>query len=298
MIQKINPSELQGPQLHKFLLGTIAPRPISFVSTIDKNGSANLSPFSFFNVFGVNPTTLIFSPSRRGRDNTTKHTLQNILEVPEVVINVVSYDMVQQASLSSTEYPKGVNEFIKAGFTPLPSETIRPFRVKESPVQFECIVREVIETSKLGGSANLVICEIKMIHVHEEILDEHGLAIPDKIRLVGRYSGNYYVKAFGSSLFEVEKPLTKLGMGIDRLPEKIRLSRMLTGNNLGQLGNVEKMPDSEQIQKIKTDAEAAVLFDTLGDDPIHLEHEIHTLAKLWLDKGRAEDALCLLMLAG
>jgi flavin reductase (DIM6/NTAB) family NADH-FMN oxidoreductase RutF len=298
MIQKINPTELQGPQLHKFLLGTIAPRPIAFVSTIDKDGKPNLSPFSFFNAFGINPTTLIFSPSRRGRDNTTKHTFQNILEVPEVVINVVNYDMVQQASLSSTEYPKGVNEFIKAGFTPLPSETIKPFRVKESPVQYECIVREVIETSKLGGSANLVICEIQQIHVHDNILDDQGLPDPNKIKLVGRHAGDYYVKAFGDSLFEVEKPLTKLGMGIDALPEKIRLSRMLTGNNLGQLGNVEKMPDPDQIQTIKTDAEAAVLLDTLSDDPIHLEHEIHTLAKQWLDKGRVEDALSLLMLAG
>jgi flavin reductase (DIM6/NTAB) family NADH-FMN oxidoreductase RutF len=296
MIRTLNPTEMPDVQLHKFLLSSVAPRPIAFASTIDSAGNPNLSPFSFFNAFGVNPTTLIFSPSRRGRDGTTKHTYENIKEVPEVVINMVSYDMVHQASLASSEYPKGVNEFIKAGFTPLPSETIRPFRVKESPVQFECAVRQVIETGDGPGAANLVICEIKMIHVREDILDKSGLPVPDKIRLVGRHAGDYYVKAFGESLFEVEKPLAKIGIGIDALPEKIRYSSVLTGNHLGQLGNIEKLPDKEEILKIKNSPEVAGLLEKAGADAAHLEHLIHETARTWIDSGRVGDALALLMI--
>jgi len=295
MIKKISPEELDGAQLHKFLLGSIAPRPIAFVSSIDKAGNPNLSPFSFFNAFGINPTTLIFSPSRRGRDNTTKHTYQNVKEVPEVVINMVNYEMVQQASLASTEYPKGVNEFIKAGLTPLPSLTVRPFRVKESPVQLECSVREVIETSDRGGAANLVICEVKMIHVHERVLGEDGLPQPNEMRLVGRHAGDYYVKAFGESLFEVEKPLARLGIGIDNLPEKIKFSKVLTGNHLGQLGNIEALPDTFSIEKVKKDQEVNALLSELSDNAIHLEQEVQLLAIKWLDAGRVLDALALLM---
>lgn len=290
----MNPREMEIPHLHKFLLGTIAPRPIAFASTIDKDGNPNLAPFSFFNAFGVNPTTLIFSPSRRGRNNTTKHTYENIKEVPEVVINVVNFDIVQQTSLASTEYPRGINEFIKAGFTPLPSETIRPFRVKESPVQYECVVREVIETGDQGGAANLVVCEIKMIHYHQNILDDAGLPDPNEIKLVGRHGGDYYVKAFGESLFEVEKPLTKMGMGIDKLPDRIKYSKILTGNHLGQLGNIETLPDSSLIEKIKNDKEVAVIRQVLDNDIMRLEQELQELARTWIDKGRTRDALALL----
>jgi flavin reductase (DIM6/NTAB) family NADH-FMN oxidoreductase RutF len=296
MIKTLNPSEMKGVELHKFLLSSIAPRPIAFASTIDSAGNPNLSPFSFFNAFGVNPTTLIFSPSRRGRDGTTKHTYENIKEVPEVVINMVNYEMVHQASLASTEFPKGVNEFIKAGFTPLPSETIRPFRVKESPVQFECAVRQVIETGDGPGAANLVICEIKRIHVREDILDQNGLPAPEKIRLVGRHAGDYYVKAFGESLFEVEKPLAKIGIGIDALPENIRFSSVLTGNHLGQLGNVEKLPDEEEILRIKNSDEVAALLEQAGADAAQLEHQIHETARTWIDNGRVGDALALLLM--
>lgn len=295
MIKKISPGELAGSHLHKFILGSVAPRPIAFVSTIDRDGNPNLSPFSFFNVFGINPTTLIFSPSRRGRDNSTKHTYQNVKEIPEAVINVVNYDMVQQASLSSTEYPKGVNEFVKAGLTPLPSETIRPFRVKESPVQLECKVREVIETSDKGGSANLVICEITMIHVHDDVLGEDGFPHPDKIKLVGRHAGDYYVKAFGDALFEVEKPLAKMGIGIDKLPEKIKFSKVLTGNHLGQLGNIEFLPDIDSIHKVKKDQDVNALFNKHSGNVIQLDQELHLLAIKWLDAGRVGDALSLLM---
>jgi len=296
MIKKISPHEMEKPRLHKFILGSVAPRPIAFASTVDKEGNPNLSPFSFFNAFGVNPTTLIFSPSRRGRDNTTKHTYENIKEVPEVVINMVNYEMVHQASLASTEYPRGVNEFIKAGFTPLPSETIRPFRVKESPVQFECRVREVLETGDQGGAANLVICEINLIHYHEDILGENGLPHPEKIRLVGRHGGDYYTKAFGESLFEVEKPLARLGVGIDSLPENIKFSKVLTGNDLGRLGNVEKLPDPERIAEISKIKEVSALLSELKNDTIHMEEELQLMAKKWLDAGRVEDAFSLLMI--
>jgi len=295
-LKSIAPSTMSNQQLHKLLLASIAPRPIAFVSTVDSKGNPNLSPFSFFNAFGVNPSTLIFSPSRRGRDNTTKHTYENIKEVPEAVINVVNYEMVHQASLASTEYPKGVNEFEKAGFTPVPSEMIRPPRVKESPVQFECKVRQVIETGDGGGAANLVICEIVMIHVNEEILDKNGLPDPDKIRLVGRHSGDYYVKAFGKSLFEVEKPLTKIGIGIDKLPVHVRLSNILTGNDLGQLGNLEKLPDENDLQRIKNEPLIAILLEELANDPETLAEELHMLAKGWIENGRIADALCVLML--
>jgi flavin reductase (DIM6/NTAB) family NADH-FMN oxidoreductase RutF len=295
MIRKIDPLSIPKPQLHKFILGSVAPRPIAFASTIDSKGNPNLAPFSFFNAFGINPTTLIFSPSRRGRDNTTKHTYENIKEVSEVVINVVNYDMVHQASLASTEYPKGVNEFTKAGFTPLQSELIRPFRVKESPVQFECKVREVIETGTEGGAANLVICEILMIHVHERILDENNLPDPNKIRLVGRCSGDYYVKAYGKSLFEIEKPLARLGIGIDSLPDKIKFSKILTGNHLGQLGNVENMPTAKEVGKIMQHPVVNNLIQELKDNPDRFKHEIQLLAQKWLDDGKVMDAFALLM---
>ncbi|NOU48503.1 MAG: flavin reductase family protein, partial [Bacteroidales bacterium] len=210
MIQ-FNPQTLDQQRLHRILLGSIAPRPIAFASTVDSNGIPNLSPFSCFNFFGVNPTTLIFSPSRRGRDNTTKHTFENLLEVPEVVINMVSFDIVQQMSLASTEYPKGVNEFIKAGLTPVKSEKIRPFRVKESPVQFECKVRQIIETGNGAGAANLIICEIVLMHISENVLDAKGEIDVDKIDLVGRMGGDYYVRTSGNSKFTVPKPLLRLG---------------------------------------------------------------------------------------
>jgi len=296
MIKSIDPNSLSTAYLHRLILGSVAPRPIAFASTVDKEGHPNLSPFSFFNAFGVNPTTLIFSPSRRGRDNTTKHTYQNIKEVPEVVINVVSYEMVQQASLASSDYPKGVNEFEKSGFTPLPSVTIRPFRVKESPVQFECKVRQIIETGEGGGAANLVICEISLIHVHSGILDENGIPDPNKIRLVGRHTGNYYVKAYGESLFIVEKPAGQPGMGIDRLPAHIRNSKILTGNNLGLLGNQENLPNDDEIARIKIVAEVKSLIGEMNCKEPHLQDELQLLAKKWLDEGRVKDAFCVLLI--
>ena len=240
--KSIDPKSLKIPELHGLLLGSIAPRPIAFASTIDKEGNVNLSPYSFFNVFGSNPPTLIFSPARRGRDNTVKHSYENVKEVAEVVINIANYPMVEQMSLSSTEYAKGVNEFVKAGFTEAKSEKVKPPRVAEAPVAFECIVKEVVETGQEGGAGNLVICEVVHLHVNEAILDEAGKIDPFKLDPIGRLGGNWYTRS-KQALFEVEKPLAKLGIGVDALPDTIKNSDVLTGNDLGKLGNVEAIPE-------------------------------------------------------
>lgn len=289
---RIVPGEIPHPKLNQYLLGSIAPRPIAFASTMDTRGNPNLSPFSFFNAFGYNPTTLIFSPSRRGRDNSTKNTFENAKRVPEVVINVVTYEMVNQVSLASTEYPTGVDEFVKAGFSKLPSELVRPFRVKESPVQMECRVRDIIETGSGGGAANLVICEILLMHVSEDILGDDGMIDQQKIRLVGRLGKDYYVKAFGDALFEVEKPLQRMGIGIDALPEKIRNSRVLTGNDLGQLGNVENLPGEDEIKSLSESPEIKELIETSSD----ISTELNRLALNYLHDGHAYEALKVLML--
>jgi flavin reductase (DIM6/NTAB) family NADH-FMN oxidoreductase RutF len=290
---KIIPGELPQPKLHQYMLGGVAPRPIAFASTIDNEGNPNLSPFSFYNAFGVNPTTLIFSPSRRGRDNTTKHTYENVKEVPEVVINAVTWPIVEQTSLASTEYPKNVNEFVKAGLTMVPSEYIKPFRVKESPVQIECRVREVIETGDQGGAANLVICEIVVMHIDEDILTGDGMIDPEKAMFVGRLGGNYYCKAFGDALFEVEKPLAKLGIGIDNLPKDIRESTVLTGNELGKLGNTEALPLSSELEEFKKQVWVKEWVEKRAKSYM----ENHEKAAELIRQGRAADALKLLMIS-
>lgn len=240
---KIIPGDIKTGKLHGYLLGAIAPRPICFASTIDENGNANLSPFSFFNVFGSNPATLIFSPARRVRDNTTKHTLQNAAETGEVVVNIVNYNIVQQMNLASCEYPKGVDEFTKSGLTPVKSEYVKPFRVKEAPAQLECKVKQIIETGEDGGAGNLIICEVVCMHLDDNVLDENGIIDPHKIDLVARMGANYYCRASGDAVFEVEKPNTELGIGIDNLPDFVKNSAVLTGNDLGILGNVTNIPD-------------------------------------------------------
>ncbi len=243
----ILPEEVSTSKLHGYLLGAIGPRPIAFVSTVDEKGRPNLSPFSFFNVFSANPPILIFSPARRVRDNTTKHTLQNVLLTKEVVINIVNYDMVQQMSLASTEYAKGENEFIKAGFTMMESDVVKPFRVAESPVQFECKVTKVEALGKEGGAGNLVFSEVVKIHIDSSILDENGGIDKYKIDQVARMGGNFYSRA-NEGLFEVPKPLSSLGIGVDSIPEHIRTSKVLTGNDLGLLGNIEKIPSSKEVR--------------------------------------------------
>ena len=229
----------------------ISPRPICFASTVDKDGNVNLSPFSFFNMMGQNPPICVFSPLRKMRDGSTKHTLENIWEHPECVINIVNYSMVQQQSLASVEYPKGINEFVKAGFTELPSELVKPPRVAESPIQFECKVREVISVTDQPGAANLVIAEIVRMHVQEDLLDEDDKVSPYDLDLVARMGGDYYCRVIPESIFEVEKPTRTIGLGIDKLPDEVKYSNYLSGNNLGQLGNVEKLPTDEMILNFK-----------------------------------------------
>jgi flavin reductase (DIM6/NTAB) family NADH-FMN oxidoreductase RutF len=289
---KITPGEIKTGELHSYLLGAVAPRPICFASTVDAAGRSNLSPFSFFNVFGSNPTTLIFSPARRVRDNTTKHTFENVCEVKEVVINVVNYAMVQQASLSSCEYPKGVDEFEKAGFTKLASEKIKPFRVAESPVQMECKVRDIIETGTEGGAANLIICEILLMHINDDVLNEKKQIDPHKIDLVARMGADFYCRASGAAVFEVAKPNTQLGIGVDALPESIRNSKILTGNDLGQLANVHEMP---VVSPAFDDDKLKDIIQYYSINPDDMDTELHRYAKELLGAGKVDEAWQILL---
>ncbi len=286
----IDPKEVSTAVLHSYLLGAVAPRPIAFASTIDIDGNPNLAPFSFFNVFSANPPIAIFSPARSGRTGNTKHTYENIKEVPEVVINMVNYDMVQQMSLASTEYPKGTNEFTKAGFTQLASQKVKPFRVKESPAQLECIVKQVIELGDKGGAGNLIICEVIMMHVDEKVLDENKQIDPNKIDLVARLGGNWYSRINGDALFEVAKPLQNLGIGIDQIPDYIRNSKVLTGNNLGQLGNIEKIPSEMDVITYKNSGAINEAFEMYGKNLDHLEDHLHHIAKGLLSNNKVPEA--------
>ncbi|MCB0700611.1 MAG: flavin reductase family protein [Chitinophagales bacterium] len=272
---KITPGEIKTGLLHGYLLSVVAPRPICFASTIDEDGNPNLSPFSFFNVFGSKPPILIFSPARRVRDNTTKHTLQNAERTKEVVINVVNYNIVQQMNLASCEYGEGVNEFVKSGLTPIESDMVKPFRVKESPAQLECRVKEVIHTGEEGGAGNLIICEVLCMHINDDVLDDDGKVDPHKIDLVARMGGNYYCRASGNSVFQVDKPNTELGIGVDQLPDIIKNSNILTGNDLGILGNCNRIPD---ITDISDDRLKVILKNNNGNDAAILK-EKHLYAK-------------------
>lgn len=289
-------SDLSPIQLQSYLQYAIAPRPICFASTIDAGGNVNLSPFSFFNMFSTNPPVCIFSPARRVRDNTTKHTLENVLEVKECVINIVDYAMVQQTSLASTEYAKGVNEFEKAGFSMLESHLVKPPRVAEAPVQLECVVNEVIALGNQHGAGNLVLAEIKLIHIKEEILDTEGKIDQEKIDLVARLGGDWYCRVTPESLFKVAKPLTTLGIGIDALPITVRRSMVLTGNDLGMLGNVEHLPTEDEIDAMRwTTAVKDILDATIGDET-NRERELHQLAHQFLNAGNVADALKVVLL--
>lgn len=285
----IDPKSISTAQLQGYLQSSVGPRPIAFASTVDGNGTPNLSPFSFFNVFSANPPILVFSPARRVRDNTTKHTLQNAESTGEVVINVVNYDMVQQTSLSSTEYPEGVNEFLKSGFTPIASDLVKPFRVKESPVQFECKVTQIIALGTEGGAGNLVVCEVVKLHISETVLDANGVIDQHKIDLVSRLGGNWYSRA-NAGLFEVEKPLNTLGIGVDAIPDFIKESDFFDGNDLGKLGNVEKIPTQEEIAIfVKENFEVKAVLS--ADD---LDKKFQK-AKEYLAKDRAIEAWKLLL---
>ncbi len=285
----IDPKEIPTPKLQGYLQSAVGPRPIAFASTLDRQGTPNLSPFSFFNVFSANPPILIFSPSRRVRDNTIKHTLINAELNREVVINVVNYAIVQQASLSSTEYADGVNEFDKAGLTMLPSDIVKPFRVKESPVQFECRVNDIIALGTGGGAGNLVICEVLKIHIDEAILDANGNIDQHKIDLVSRLGANWYSRS-NMGLFEVEKPLTTLGIGVDSIPQFIKDSTIFDGNDLGKLGNVESLPAEEEINIfVKEDFEVKAVLS--ADD----QDKQLRLAKEYLDNNQVQHAWKILL---
>lgn len=288
-MRSFDPKVLPVSKVHGLLLGSVGPRPIAFASTVDADGTPNLSPFSFFNVFSANPPILIFSPARRGRDNTTKHTYENAKLVPEVVINIVDYSMVHQMSLSSTEYERGVNEFEKAGFSMLKSETIKPFRVAEAPVQFECKVNQIIELGHEGGAGNLVICEVLRIHVREDLVNDQLQIDQTRIDTVARMGGNWYTRAHGAALFQVEKPLQEIGIGVDQIPADIRNSRILSGNDLGQLGNVKDLPNETDVNEYRL-TELSDLFVSLEDQPEALEQALHKRAKEYIEAGRVHDA--------
>ncbi|KAB2814102.1 flavin reductase family protein [Phaeocystidibacter luteus] len=286
---RIDPKEVETRVLHGHLLSAVSPRPIALASTVDKDGNVNLSPYSFFNVFSANPPVAIFSPARRVRDNTTKDTLANVKETGEVVINIVSYDMVQQTSLSSTEYGTEVNEFVKAGFTEAPSEMISAPRVAESPVQLECKVREVVSLGDHGGAGNLVICEVLLMHINEAVLGEDGKIDQHKIDTVGRLGKNWYVRASGDALFEVEKPLSTLGIGVDQIPKRIRDSYILSGNDLGKLGNVERLPLDAEIEEFSTHHRIQSIMSETTDG-LERRELLHHYAKELLEEGKVEKA--------
>ncbi|WP_369752628.1 flavin reductase family protein [Flavobacterium sp. WC2409] len=275
----IDPKSVGTAVLQGYLQGSVGPRPIAFASTIDENGNPNLSPFSFFNVFSANPPILVFSPARRVRDNSVKHTLINCEATKEVVINVVNFDMVQQTSLASTEYADGVNEFLKSGFTAIPSDLVKPFRVKESPVQFECKVIEIIALGTEGGAGNLILCEVIKLHIDEAILDENGAIDQHKIDLVSRLGGNWYSRS-NQGLFEVPKPLSTLGIGVDAIPNHLRNSVVFDGNDFGKLGNIEALPTTEEVSIfVKQNFSIKAVLSSDDQKNVHLE------AKKYLDEN-------------
>ena len=285
-------SQLTTVDKQYYLQQIVAPRPICFASTIDKEGHVNLSPFSFFNVFSSQPPIVIFSPARRVRDNTTKHTLENVQEVPEVVIHMVTEDMVQQQSLASCEYPRAVDEFYKAGFTPEPAHKVRPPMIKECKVKMECRVQEIKPLGSEGGAGNLVICEVLMLHIDDSLLDSQKKMDPRRLPLVARLGGDWYTVVNEQSLFQVVKPNMQLGMGIDALPAAIRNSRFFSGNDLGQLANFTRIPD---VDPAFDDAHLKQIIQYFSINPEEMEKELHLYAKERLQKGEAAAAWQILL---
>lgn len=285
----IDPKTLTTQKLQHYLQGAVGPRPIAFASTIDSDGNFNLAPFSFFNVFSSNPPVLVFSPARSGRTNTTKDTYNNVKLIPEVVINIVNHKIVHQMSLASSPYPPGTSEFVKAGFTPLLSEKVRPMRVAESPVQFECTVKQVIELGDQGGAGNLIICDVVHMHISEDVLDSNDMIDQLKIDLVARMGGNWYCRADKNSMFEIEKPITTCGVGFDQIPEDILNSKVLDKNDLGHLGGIEEIPNETDVNEYKL-LELSEFFVNLEDKPEELELALHKKAKQLLEENKLEEA--------
>lgn len=297
-VKTINPKEVKTAAFHSLLLGAVAPRPIAFASTIDNEGNVNLSPFSFFNVFSTKPPVLVFSPARRARDNTSKHTLDNMEVTREVVINICSYSIVEQMSLASTEYDQGVNEFIKSGLTPVASDLVKAPRVKEAPAAFECRVTDIISLGAEGGAGNLVVCEVLLMHVNEAILDETGRIDPHKLDAVARMGGDYYLRATGDCIFKLEKPIRNKGIGVDQLPEFMRNSAILSGNNLGRLGNTEVIPTAAEVEAFRSDPMTNYILNKYRDDKEKLCQELESLGKKLLEDNRVQEAWKVLLLRG
>jgi flavin reductase (DIM6/NTAB) family NADH-FMN oxidoreductase RutF len=288
----IDPNSISTVELQQILLTAVAPRPIAFASTVDKDGNVNLSPFSFFNVFSANPPILIFSPARRIKDSTTKHTYENAKEVKEVVINIINFAMVEQMSLASTEYAKGINEFKKSGFTSIASDKVKPPRVAEAPISFECIVENVIELGSEGGAGNLIISRVVNIHIRDEYKGNDGNLDTEKLDLVARMGGNWYCRASKDSLFEIPKPIFSKGIGVDALPSHAIHSTVLTGNDLGRLGNMADKPSLESLEKSKKIPEVADALRTTTEEEKH--KKLHSLVKKQLDNANIEQALSIL----
>lgn len=291
----LNPSELSQQEVHNYLISAIAPRPICFASTINKEGQVNLSPFSFFNVFSSNPPIMIFSPARSGRDNSTKDTFDNVLEVKEVTINIVNHPLVEQMSLASTAYDKGVNEFVKSGLTPIASDKVQPPRVKESPVSFECKVNEVIALGEDPGAGNLVICEVVKIHLQNKYLDKEGILDTEKLDLVARMGGSWYARCTSESLFTIPKPLQTLGIGVDSLPSHTRSSKVLTGNELGRLGNADRLPNTQELKINKAKYLDPIHVELKNMDEDSILFRLHTLAQQQLLEGHLLTAISTLI---
>ena len=287
MTKTINPADLRPNEFYKFMIGTIGPRPIAFASTVDAQGNVNLSPFSFFGMFGYNPPTLVFAPSIN-RHGHKKHTLLNVEEVGEVVINVVNYAMVEQMSLASAEFERGINEFSKAGFTAVASDKIRPPRVAESPAAYECVVKQIINTGANPGAGHLIICEVVMAHLHDAIFDEKGTVDPHRVDLIGRLGGDWYARAHGDALFEVARP--KTGVGVDQIPVTIRNSAILTGNDLGKLGSIAALPTTNDLNTYRASGALNDLFDEAQNGCQYLPDLLHLRAKQLLSENNVQEA--------
>lgn len=288
-IISLDVNSLETAEIHQILLTAVAPRPIALASSINNKGEVNLSPFSFFNVFSANPPILIFSPARRVRNNTTKHTLENAYKVKEVVINIVNYPIVEQMSLSSTEYDKGINEFDKSGLTPIASKKVKPPRVKESPISFECEIDNIIELGDQGGAGNLIISRVVMIHINSKYLDGNGKLDTTKLDLVARMGANWYTRVTQESLFEITKPIKTKGIGVDKLPKHIFKTNILTGNNIGRLGNAEKIPTEEELSYFKNTPEIASILQ-INDNKKRIER-FHEITKEYLLNENVDSAL-------
>lgn len=293
---KIDPKSTSQAELHQYMLGTIAPRPIAFVSSINKEGQVNLAPYSFFNAFSSNPPVIVFSSNRRGSNNTTKDTLANVIETKEAVVNIMSYDYVRQVALASIDYPSGVNEFDKAGFTEEPSDTVQAPRVKEAIASFECKVSDIISLGDNGGAGNLIICEIQLMHLDNTILNEEGKIDHDKVDLIGRMGRAYYTKAGGDSVFKIYQPVNVIGMGMDNLPEHIRKSEILAGNSLAALAAFEDLPDAEEVENFKSDPRIKQLVERCKNNIDLLNRQSHQLALEMMEQEKMEDAWKTLMI--